>query len=477
MSYIQGIDRQQTQLLPPSVDEYVGENAPVRVIDAFVDSLDLEVMGFRMRGAVEGRPGYAPAVMLKLYMYGYLHRVRSSRRLEAETHRNLEAIWLLRGLKPDHWTIAAFRREEGKRLKGVFREFNRVCRQLELFGAELVAIDGAKFKAVNNPNRHATAEQLQELQAKVEEGIDAYLTQLDQGDSDQAGTSSALDMPDLAEKLGQLRTRQAHYQKLRETLATNGAAEVALTDSDARLQKRVGVGYNVQIAVDAKHHLIVVPEVEPDQNDLHQLHPMSVAAREELPGANFSVTADAGYHEARQLEKCAQAGIETFVPAPGRTTGQAPDGSALYPKKVFTYEADRNGYTCPAGQFLDLAYQCVRDGKTVLYYYNVGACGQCPLKAQCTNSRYRKISRLENEAFVEQQAARVGQHPEAVRQRKTIVEHVFGTLRMWGHDTFLCRGLESVRAEFNLSALAYNLRRAINVVGVTGLLSALRPTA
>ena len=477
MSYIQGMDRHQVQLLPPTVDEYVEGDAPVRAIDAFVAGLDLCELGFRTAPADTGRPSYDPAALLKLYLYGYLHRIRSSRRLEAETHRNLEVIWLLGGVRPDHWTIAAFRREHRARFKALFREFNLLCRKLELFGAELIAIDGAKFKAVNSPRRHYTAEQLRELVAHIEARIEGYLQQLDGADAEQAGAPERPGAKELAQKLAQLKDRRACYQQLQETLAATQQNEVSLTDPDCRGQRKVGVGYNVQIAVDAKHDLIVAPEVVQDQNDLAQLHPMAEAAQAQLPSEKLTVVADAGYHEAGQLENCEQAKIETYVPAPAGTSGRTTEGMPVYPKTNFTYQAATDSYRCPAGQELPFACEGHHRGKLRRYYYNAAACATCAAKAWCTRAAYRRLSRLPNEAVVERQAARVSAKPEVVRKRKTIVEHVFGTLRLNGHDTFLCRGLEMVRAEFTLSALAYNWRRVLNVKGVMEILKHLQPTA
>jgi transposase len=477
MSYVQGQDRHQTQLLPPSVEDYVGADAPVRAIDAFVASLDLAALGLSAPAAATGRPAYDPADLLKLYLYGYLHRVRSSRRLEAETHRNLEVIWLVRGVRPDHWTIAAFRREHRARFTGVFREFNLLCRKLELFGAELLAIDGAKFKAVNSPRRHYTAEQLRELVAQIDARIADYLAQLDRTDTEQAGTPPRPAAAELAAKLAQLRDRRARHAALQDALAATGQTEASLTDPDSRGQKKVGVGYNAQLAVDAKHHLIAAAAVVPDQNDLAQLHPLAAAGQAALAPQTPAATADAGYHAAEQLEKCEAAQIETYVPAPRGTAGQSAAGATVYPKTAFAYDPTADHYRCPAGQTLAFGYTGANRGKLRRYYYNVAACGACPQKAACTTARHRKISRLANEAVVERAAARVAAHPAHVAARKTIVEHVWGTLRHWGHDEFLCRGLERVRAEFTLSALAWNLRRALNVAGVAVLVAALRPAA
>src|SRR5215203_3134924 len=474
MSYIQGVDRGQTQLLPPSVEEYVGENAPVRVIDAFVDTLKMAVLGFeRAQPAGTGRPPYAPRDLLKLYVYGYLNRVRSSRRLEAEARRNLEVMWLLRGVCPDFKTIADFRKDNGRSFKGVLREFNLLCRKLELFGAELVAIDGAKFKAVNSPKRHYTAEQLQELIEQVDARIEEYVGRLDAEDADTAELPGTPTAGELQAKLAALKERREGHVENLKALVQSGRTELSLTDPDSRGQKKVGVGYNVQIAVDAKHHLIVEPEVVQDQNDLGQLHPMAAAAQAELAVEKLQAVADTGYHEAGQLEKCEQAGITTYVPAGRGTSGQAPGGHLVYPKTDFTYDDGQDVYRCPAGQELSRGYGGEMHGKARNYYYNVAACGACAQRAQCTTAKYRKISRLENEDVVERQAARVVEKPEVVAQRKTIVEHVFGTLRLGGHDEFLCRGLQKVRAEFSLSALSYNLRRALNVLSVEKLLVSL----
>jgi len=448
-----------------------------------VEGLDLKQLSFqRAEPAETGRPGYDPADMLKLYIYGYLNRIRSSRRLEAESQRNLELMWLLRTIHPDFKTIADFRKDNRSCFKSVFKQFNLLCRKLDLFGAELVAIDGSKFKAVNNPSRRYTAEQVQELVKKIEERIEAYLRQLDQQDAEAEGVSANPTRQGLEQKLQQLRERKGQYDQCVAEMNRSEQNEVFLTDTESRSQKRVGAGYNVQVAVDAKHDLIIEAQVVQDANDLGQLSGMAQAARDSLEVKVLKIVADAGYHEAMQLERCEAEKLETYVPVPGgssgqTTSGQTKDGQAVYPKQVFTYDADRDVYHCPAGQELAKASECLVKGKTKLYYYNMQACACCTLRKECTTSKYRRIARLANEAVVERQAQRVRAHPELVAQRKTIVEHVFGTLRNWGHDIFLTRGLSSVRAEFALSALSYNLRRALQVVGTAGLLATLGATS
>jgi len=465
MSYQRGIDRSQTDLLPACLEDYVREDAPVRFIEAFVEGLDLKTLGFqRSEPAALGRPPYDPADLLKLYLYGYLNRIRSSRRLEAETKRNLELMWLLKKLSPDFKTIADFRKDNRSCFKGVFKQFNLLCRKLELFGAELVAIDGSKFKALNNPKRHYTTKQLQELVAKIEERIEEYLKQLDTQDSEAEGVAERPTRKGLEEKLCALRERKGKYDEWLADMGSSGTQELSLTDADSRGQKRVGVGYNVQVAVDAKHDLIVEPEVVQAANDLGQLSAMAQAARQELQVESIKVVADAGYHEAVQLETCEKAGIETYLPAPGTTRGRSKSGQSVYPKDKFSYDPARDVYRCPAGQELPRGNQCIVKGKTKHYYYNWKACQGCALRSQCTTGSYRRIARVANESVVERQAQRSALKPKLLAKRKTIVEHVFGTLRNWGHDCFLMRGLAAVRAEFSLSALTYNLRRVLNLI-------------
>jgi transposase len=450
------------------VEDYVSPEAPARFIEAYAEGLNFGALGFQhAQAAGTGRPPYHPADLVKLYLYGYLNRIRSSRRLEAEAARNLELMWLLRGVRPDFKTIADFRKDNRAAFKPLLRHFNLLCRQLDLFGAELVAIDGSKFKAVNNRCRHYTQEQLQELVQKIEGRIDDYLSQLEQQDAQAQGVAGAPSRQALQDKLAELKTRQGNYAGWLQELKQSGQTEVSLTDPDSRGQQKVGVGYNVQVAVDAKHHLIVEPEVVQAANDRGQLSSLAAAAKRELGVESLQVVADAGYHEAEQLEACERTQIETYVSTPGSTSGRATGkGKQVYPKESFRYETATDSYQCPAGQQLVRGYQAQSKGKTRIFYYHVAACAACPQKAGCTTASYRKLSRLHNEAVVERQASRVAAHPEIIKARKTIVEHVFGTLRNWDQDGFLMRGLEKVRAEFSLSSLAYNLRRVLNLISL-----------
>ncbi|WP_146856386.1 IS1182 family transposase, partial [Brevifollis gellanilyticus] len=479
------LDRDQIQMLPPCVEDYVHAEAPVRFIDAYVDGLDLTKLGFaRSLPKATGRPAYHPGDLLKLYLYGYLNRLRSSRRLEAEATRNLELIWLLRSLRPDFKTIADFRKDNRAAFKGVFREFNLLCRKLELFGAELVAIDGSKFKALSSPQRQVNAAQLREILQRIDERIEAYLRDLDTQDNEAASSSSSGGGDGdggagLQKKIQRLRQSRAGHVTLLEELEQSGRSEVSLNDADARMmhdKQRGGYmpGYNVQAAVDTRHDLIIVQDVVQNANDRGELAAMAVAAKEELQVSSLAVVADKGYHEAMQLEACEQAGIEAYVPAQRSTSGRSSkDGRAVFGKELFRYVAETNVYHCPAGERLKYRAKGTCRGKEVLHYANAVACAQCALKEACTSGKHRSIRRLPNEAVVERAAQRLAQRKDMAVLRRQSVEHVFGTLKEWGHGAFLMRGLEKVRAEFSLSALAYNLRRALNVKGVRLMMDAL----
>jgi transposase len=465
MSFVQGTDRQQMALLPPCIEDYVPENAPVRFLDAFVRSLDLAVLGFqRTQPAETGRPAYDPADLLRLYLYGYLNRIRSSRRLEAESGRNLELIWLLRGLQPDFKTIADFRKDNRDGFRGVLRQFNLLCRKCGLFGAELLAIDGSKFKALNSPSNYCDTAGVEQLLRKINENIEAYLRQMDQDDEQTQAVAGRPTSQELAATIASLQTQKGQCEQLLKQLHESGEKKLPLADQDSRVLK-VGVGYNVQIAVDDKHHLIVEQEVTQQVNDRAQLAPMAIGAKEQLGVASLKVVADGGYHESDQLEACEKAQITTYVPTGLGTSGQSGQGRRVFAKQEFGYDPGNDTYQCPAGQRLVKHSTVQHYRKQRSIYYNIKACAGCALKAQCTTHRYRKIARLTNEAVIERAEQRVRAHPEIMRRRKAIVEHCFATMKSWGFGEFVMRGLDKVRAEFSLVALAYNLKRAINAVG------------
>jgi transposase len=452
------------------LEDYIAAEAPVRFIDVFVDGLDLKKLGFqRAEPHATGRPPYDPADLLKLYVYGYLNRIRSSRRLEAEVKRNVELMWLLRSIAPDFKTIADFRKDNRGCFKGVLKQFNLLCRKLDLFGAELVAIDGSKFKACNNPKRFLTPQQLSELLRQVEVRIEQYLEQLDHNDLEAEGAIPNPSKQELAEKILALRERKGQYEQWINDLSQSQQRTIGVTDPESRLQRTGQVGYNVQLAVDAKHDLIVESQVVQDANDLRQLSPMAQAAQQQLAGESLKVVADAGYYSAPQVAACESAGIETYVPANRHASGQSKGTKAIYPKEAFEFEPLRDSYRCPCGQELKRAGESMHDGLMRVEYNNVEACRECRMRRECTQGKYRRIYRSQHEAAVERLAARVKQRPELIAKRKAIVEHVFGTLRHWGQDEFITRSLAAVRAEFSLSCLAYNLRRLLQLVSLQKL--------
>ena len=471
-NYIRGPSRAEVQLLPACLDDYVGADCAARFIEAFVEGLDFGALGFQhAQPAKTGRPAYHPADLLKLYLYGYLNRIRSSRRLEAEAKRNLELIWLMRGLQPDFKTIADFRKDNRKAFKPLFKQFNLLCRKLDLFGAELVAVDGSKFKASNNSRRHYTPEKLQELIQRIESRIDDYLRELDGQDAQSQGVPATPKAQQLQDKVALLKERKGSYDELLGELRQTQQREISLTDGQARKMKGPQgyvIGYNVQVAVDAKQGLIVAEEVVQAKNDLQQLAALAVAAKEQLGVEKLQAVADTGYHSADELERCEQAGVETFVPTDRTKSGK------LFPKEKFRYESASDCYRCPAGKVLTRQGKDRNHGKERFLYFNRAACQSCELRAQCTKRQWRVIARRNNETVVERAAERASNRADIIARRKEIVEHVYGTLRNWGHDTFLLRGLEKVRAEFSLSGLVYNLRRVLSLVSLDRLMGAVK---
>jgi len=478
MAHLSGTDRSQLLLLPEAVDDYVGPDNPVRFIEAFVDGLDLGAAGFvRVQPKTTGRPGYDPADLLKLYIYGYLNRIRSSRRLEAETHRNIEAIWLLRHLKPDFKTIADFRRDNRAAFKAVFREFVVLCRQLDLFGRELVAVDGTRIKAVNNKTRNFTRASLAKFIQDADEKLAGYMKRLDEGDADDARTPGGGSGPrggKLAEKIAAIQGKRDRHKEMVAELDRTGADQISLTDPDARAMARmtkVGVGYNIQLAVDVKHKLIAEQAVSNQVLDLGLLAQTATAAMEALGVERIDAVADRGYFKIEDIEACEAAGITPYVPKPLR-------GSAVregfFSKEVFRYEPDQDVFICPAGATLSPRYRGKSRDNVKIDYANRDACTVCTMKPRCTRS-FRRVSRLENEAVLDRMAARLALRPDILAQRRNSVEHPFGTIKQWmGQGAFLMRRLENVRGEFSLTALAYNIRRAITLVGVPGLIAAVR---
>jgi transposase len=475
MTHILGHDRCQLLLLPEVVDDYVGADNPVRFIDAFVDGLDLAALGFI--GTVPkatGRPGYAPADLLKLYIYGYLNRVRSSRRLEAETHRNIEVIWLLRHLKPDFKTIADFRRDNRAAFRAVFREFVVLCRQLGLFGRELLAVDGTRIKAVNNKDRNFTRTSLRQYIDAADKRLADYLRRLDAGDIAEGGTGGGSRVHNLSEKIEAIRSKRDRLRALLTELERTGDSQISLTDPDSRAMAghtRVAVGYNVQLAVDAKHKLIAEQEVTNQVVDMGLLKETAEPARAILGVERIDVVADRGYFKIEDIEACDKAGLTPHVPKPQRGPAVR---NGFFRKDEFRYDPDRNVYVCPAGKTLSPRHVGKSRDLKKIDYSNPAACPTCPLRARCTTN-VRRVSRLENEAVLDQMAARLKARPELLDRRRETVEHPFGSIKQWmNQGAFLMRGLDNVRGEFSLTALVYNLRRALNILGVGMMTAAVR---
>jgi len=473
MTHIAGHDRAQTLLLPESLDDYVGPENPVRFIEAFVDGLDLAAAGFvRVAAKRTGRPGFAPADLLKLYVYGYLNRIRSSRRLEAETHRNVEVVWLLRHLRPDYKTIADFRRDNRTAFRPVFRQFVLLCRQLDLFGRELLAVDGTRIKAVNNKDRNFTRASLAKFIELADARLDDYLQRLDTSDAAESATGGSR-VANLAEKIVALRSRRTRCQDMLAELDRTGEDQVSLTDPDSRAMAahtRVAVGYNVQVAVDAKHKLIVEQQVTNQVVDMGLLTETATAAKEALGVETIEAVADKGYFKIEDIEACERAGIVPHVPRPQRGPSVK---AGLFRKDEFQYDSASDSYVCPAGQRLHPYSSSLLRGLKKVNYVNKLACDDCAIRARCTHGPFRTVSRLENEAVLDRMAARLAKRPGVLDLRRETVEHPFGSIKQWmGQGTFLTRGLEKVRAEFSLTALAYNLRRVLNIVGFAELMAA-----
>ena len=477
MGYIEGEDRNQIILFPESIDEYVSDNNSIRIIDEYIKQLDLKRLGFkRAVNPSTGRPPYHPKDMLKLYLYGYLNRVRSSRRLEQEAIRNLEVIWLLKKLKPDFKTIADFRKDNKKALKKVFRDFTKLCDEWELFGKELVAIDGSKFRACNSKKNNYSTKKLERHLKYLDEKIENYIQELDHHDMAEA----SLEKPDvntIKERIQQLRDRKEKYESYQKKLKQSGENEISTTDPDSRLMahnNNIEVSYNVQTTVDAKHKLIADFKVTCKPNDLGQLAPMALRAKRLFGNKTFEVLADKGYYKAKDLQKCTEKGITLYVAK--QTHANTTKDQAFYSDQ-FKYNKTKNTYLCPAGK--ELHYYRIRkkDGKIIGYEYrNDDACKDCKFKARCTRAQKgRSIFRHVKQDLLDRIDTQTKKNFKKYKLRQMIVEHPFGTIkRGWGAYYFLTKRKVSVSAEISLSFLAYNLKRAINILGTEEILRRLR---
>jgi transposase len=472
--FIQGEHRTQSTLLPELLDDYVTEQNPVRVIDVFVDELDLGMLGFGgVEPAATGRPAYHPAVLLKIYIYGYLNRIQSSRRLEREAQRNVEVMWLTGRLAPDFKTIANFRKDNGNAIRHVSRDFVLLCKKLDLFNDALVTIDGSKFKAVNNRDRNFTQAKVKRQIEEIEASISQYLAELDTADRQEPAIAQ-LRKARLQAKISALKKEMQSLQEIAVQLHDTPDGQISLTDPDARSMKTRGtgmVGYNVQTAVDARHHLIVAHEVTNIGSDREQLSAMADQANQVIGCDELTVIADRGYFKAEEILACDQADITPIV-AKSDTSNAKAEGK--FNKDDFIYDVQNDEYRCPAGQRL-IRRTTTTERDLVMHRYWTSNCKECPIKQQCTSGKERRVTRWEDEAVLDAMQRRLDYFPEAMRIRRQTVEHPFGTIKLWmGSAHFLTRTLKHVKTEMSLHVLAYNLKRVLKIIGHTALMQAMR---
>lgn len=472
MKHVPGLARSQTLLFPERLEDYVAAENPVRFLDAFIAQQDLATLGFaKARCAETGRPPYAPAMLLKLYLYGYLHRIRSSRRLEAECQRNVELIWLTGKLHPDFKTIADFRKDNLKPLKALARQFTLLCRKFELFGGELLAIDGSKFRAVNGRDHNFNASKLQELLAHTDARIAEYFEALETADTNEPARDQ-LTRAQLEQKIATLQEKRDWHAELLAQLDAE-QKQISTTDPDSRRMPTAQgnvVGFNAQIAVDAKHKLIAADEVTNEVTDITQLANVALEAKQNLALTQAEVVADAGYYNASEVSRCVEHGLTPHIP---KVDTSANTARGLFGKSQFHYDAAKDVYVCPAKQELTYRFRTEELGRE-LKYYRAPGCQQCALRSRChRNKANRTITREAHEPLMEQMAERMKAHPEKFKLRKQLAEHPFGTIkRTFGYDHFLLKGLAKVRTEWSLITLAYNFKRVLNLVSFQKLMAA-----
>ena len=474
--FVQCEERTQDTFLPSRLEDYITDDNPVRVVDVFVGELDLTKLGFEgMRPQATGRPGYHPSTMLKIYLYGYLNRIQSSRRLERETQRNVELMWLTGRLMPDFKTIANFRKDNGPAIRAACRQFIVLCRQLNLFSQAVVAVDGSKFKAVNNRDRNFTSAKVQRRMEQIEASINRYMSALDIADQQEAATEQTKSS-NLKEKIAALKKRMEQLKEIEVLVQAAPDKQISLTDPDARSMATSGkgtgiVGYNVQTAVDAQHHLIIAHEVTNVGNDRGQLASMAQQAQTAMGRKDLEIVADRGYYKGEEILACHTAGMTPSVPKP-LTSGSKAEGR--FGKQDFDYVPDDDTYRCPAGERLTSRYISVEHGMN-LYVYWTTACQGCSIKAKCTTGKERRIKRWEHEGVLDTMQQRLDQAPEKMEVRRETVEHPFGTIKAWmGSTHFLTKTLPKVRTEMSLHVLAYNLKRVMKILGVVPLMEAIQ---
>ena len=474
--FIEGVGRSQFTLFPERLEDWIDADNAVRVIDLFVDDLELGELGFeRVAAARTGRPGYHPAVLLKLFIYGYLNRVPSSRRLEREAGRNVEVMWLTGRLVPDHKTIADFRRDNGPAIRRTCALFVELCRRVGVLKGDCVAVDGSKFKAVNNRDRNFTKGKIASRLAHLEASVERYIDEMVRIDRQEEGETRTEKVDNLGRRYARVKREIQRLQAMEARVEEASDGQVSLTDPDARSMatsaKNSGlVGYNVQAAVDTGTHLIVAHEVTNLGHDRDRLRAMAVVARAALDRDEMSVVADKGYFSGRQILACHEVGIVPTVPRP-ETSGNRKKG--LYVKADFDYDVEADVYRCPAGEELTYRYTREEDGLGMRRYWTT-ACRGCPLKPRCTTAKERRVTRWEHEHLVDEMTERIAGRDGWMRLRRSTVEHPFGTIKSWmGATHFLTRRLPNVRTEMALQVLAYNMKRMLSMIGNRGLMAAL----
>ena len=474
--FIQSTNRTQFTLFPEQLEDYVADDNPVRVVDVFVEHLDLGKLGFdKVSPMKTGRPAYHPAVLLKLYIYGYLNRIQSSRRLERESQRNLELIWLMERLTPDFKTIANFRKDNGAAIRKVCSQFVTLCRKLNLLTDATVAIDGSKFKAVNNRDHNFTTNKIKRRREQIEASIERYLSALETADRQEQADFTEAKIQRLQEKIAMLKQQMAKLDTIESELQKTPDKQISLTDPDARSMATSGrgtgiVGYNVQTAVDTKNHLIVAHEVTNVGHDRSQLANMAIQAKAALKANELQVIADRGYFDSEEIRTCHDNGITPIVP---KCTTSGAKAAGRFDKADFIYDKEKNEYQCPAGQRLIWRFSSIEHGLNLNKYWS-SHCPHCQIKAKCTPSDYRRVSRWEHEDILDAMQTRLDKAPDSMRIRRQTVEHPFGTLKAWmGSTHFLTKTLDKVSTEMSLHVLAYNLKRVMNILGTTAMMEAM----
>ncbi|MEM9280016.1 MAG: IS1182 family transposase [Pseudomonadota bacterium] len=477
--FIEGVARDQVTLLPESLDDYVEEDNPARVVDAFIEMLDLASLGFAVEPEATGRPGYHPGVMLRIYLYGYLNQVQSSRRLERECGRNLELIWLTGRLKPDFKTIADFRKDNGPAIRKVCQQFVALCRDIKLLDSDIVAIDGSRFKAVNAKAKNYTRGKLKQKLGEIDKAIALYLQDLDRADEALTKTGSTVPTSQIvrtSRKLAHLQTEKQRDRSIEERMDETGETQVSLSDPDAKSMATTArmprvVGYNVQTVVEAKYHLIVAHEVTTLGYDRDALSRMATAALAVMEVDEIEAIADKGYFKSEEIFACEEAGITPTVSKP-LTSGSSAKGR--FDRADFVYDADKDVYVCPAGEHLIYRFTNKEAGKILRSYWS-SFCDGCVIKDKCTNSKERRIRRWEHEDVLDRMQQRIDDDPSKLALRSMTVEHPFGTIKTWmGNTHFKMRRLKNVATEMALHVLAYNMIRVMNIIGIPALLKAMR---